>query len=186
MSREKRVEIRSLVQKVADLLGCPEIAIDDRHGPKLYSRFLKGLLATPMANVDFSPNGMMNTASLPQRRLARAQKAGLERSFDELGLAIKSIAASPSMSNPASPPPPLPPTDTPFEAFPSVNGANPLLTTQDQYASGSTLLGQSDTVQALNDIDWLPTPLPFDNELLQSMQSVQNSVWGHDLSLPGQ
>ncbi|OSX58940.1 hypothetical protein POSPLADRAFT_1049102 [Postia placenta MAD-698-R-SB12] len=51
LSRERRVEIRDLVQRVIDLLSSPEVAIDDRHGPKLYSRFLQGLLATPMARV---------------------------------------------------------------------------------------------------------------------------------------
>ncbi|EED85958.1 predicted protein [Postia placenta Mad-698-R] len=49
LSRERRVEIRDLVQRVIDLLSSPEVAIDDRHGPKLYARFLQGLLATPMA-----------------------------------------------------------------------------------------------------------------------------------------
>jgi hypothetical protein len=37
----------------------------------------------------------------------------------------------------------------------------------------------------MNIADWFPTPLPFDSELLQSMQSVQATVWGRDLSLPG-
>ncbi|KAF8656844.1 hypothetical protein AX16_002392 [Volvariella volvacea WC 439] len=52
LSQEERVEIRNLVQQVVDLLASPEIAIDDRHGPKLYSRFLSGLLAAPMAKIE--------------------------------------------------------------------------------------------------------------------------------------
>ena len=40
------------MQKTADLLGSPEVAIDDRHGPKLYARFLEGLLSTPAASLD--------------------------------------------------------------------------------------------------------------------------------------
>ncbi|KAE9407827.1 hypothetical protein BT96DRAFT_85827 [Gymnopus androsaceus JB14] len=44
----KRVSIRSRVQSVIDFFSNPEIAVDNRHGPKLYARFLKGLLASPM------------------------------------------------------------------------------------------------------------------------------------------
>jgi len=171
LSKEKRLEIQGLVQKVADLLGSPEIAIDDRHGPKLYSRFLKGLLDTPIARVDSSPNGMMSTSSLPHRRPPRKHKTGSERSLD-LTAAIRSNSASPtSASEMAS-------ADTSHDAFASVAGVT---LAESQYAS---LLGQTEAAPATN-IDWFPTPLPFESELLQSMQSVQESVWGQDISLPG-
>ncbi|KAG6843413.1 hypothetical protein H0H93_001113, partial [Arthromyces matolae] len=49
---QKRLEIRETVQKVVDLLSSPEIAIDDRNGPGLYAKFIKSLLAAPMAQVD--------------------------------------------------------------------------------------------------------------------------------------
>lgn len=164
-------------------MGSPEIAIDDRHGPKLYSRFLKGLLATPMARVDtLSPSGMMNTNSLPQQRPAQNQKSASEQSFD-LAPAHKSTSASPSISSSASLPPPS--ADAVLDAFASVAGVNPSSTTQSQYTDQS-LLSQIDTAPATNISDWFPTPLPFDLDLLQSMQSVQDSVWGQDLSLPGQ
>jgi len=182
LSREKRLEIRGLVQTVADLLGCPEIAIDDRHGPKLYSRFLKGLLATPLANVELSPNAMMNANSLPPRRLARAHKSSSERSRS-YSSANKSNTTSPSISNAAPLSPTLP--DYLSDTAVTVTGVNPSSMTQSQYTNGSALLSQNDTASATNIFDWLPTPLPFDSELLQSMQSVQNSVWGHDVSLPG-
>ncbi|ESK89022.1 hypothetical protein Moror_13103 [Moniliophthora roreri MCA 2997] len=45
---EVRTGIRARVQSVIDYLGSPEIAIDDRHGPKLYARFLKNLMASPL------------------------------------------------------------------------------------------------------------------------------------------
>jgi len=183
LSREKRLEIRGLVQNVADLLGCSEIAIDDRHGPKLYSRFLKGLLATPMASVDtLSPNGMMNTIGLPNRRPARQHKSGSQGSFD-LTTANKSNSASPFISNSPSHPPP--PADASLNVFTSITGVDPSSMIQGQYATQSALFGQTDPAPVANINDWLPTPLPFDSELLQSMQSVQDSVWGQDLSMPG-
>lgn len=45
---QARTDIRAIVQSVIDYLGSPEIAIDDKHGPKLYARFLKNLMASPL------------------------------------------------------------------------------------------------------------------------------------------
>jgi len=177
LSREKRLEIQHLVQKVADLMGSSEIAIDDRHGPKLYSRFLKGLLATPMAKVDtLSPSGMMNSSGLPQRMPARKPKTGSERSTPSIN------SVSPTTSSSASPLPP--PADASHDAFTSIVGFNPPSMIQSQLGS-RPVLNQNVASPETNIADWFPTPLPFDNELLQSMQSVQDSVWGRDLSLPG-
>lgn len=53
---EKRVEIRDLVQKTVDLLGAADVALDEKHGPSLYSRFLAGLLASPVVRVDLTPS----------------------------------------------------------------------------------------------------------------------------------
>ncbi|KAI6125630.1 hypothetical protein EDD16DRAFT_1557742 [Pisolithus croceorrhizus] len=54
---ERREEIRTLVQEAVDLLGSPEVAIDERHAPMLYSRFLAGLLANMTAD---APSGAGN------------------------------------------------------------------------------------------------------------------------------
>ncbi|KIK62927.1 hypothetical protein GYMLUDRAFT_57708 [Collybiopsis luxurians FD-317 M1] len=43
----QRALIRARVQMVIDFFSSPDIAIDDRHSPKLYACFLKGLLASP-------------------------------------------------------------------------------------------------------------------------------------------
>ncbi|TDL22812.1 hypothetical protein BD410DRAFT_788152 [Rickenella mellea] len=52
LTTEQRIEIRSLVQGVSDLLGTPDVAVDEHHSPKLWSKFLAGLLATPNAAID--------------------------------------------------------------------------------------------------------------------------------------
>ncbi|ETW82984.1 hypothetical protein HETIRDRAFT_383013, partial [Heterobasidion irregulare TC 32-1] len=43
---DRRKEITGIVQRAVDFLDSPDIAIDDRHGPRLYSRFIRGLLAS--------------------------------------------------------------------------------------------------------------------------------------------
>ncbi|THV03202.1 hypothetical protein K435DRAFT_775090 [Dendrothele bispora CBS 962.96] len=52
---QTRSEIRNRVQNVIDFFSSPDIALDNRHGPKLYARFLKGLLASPMVTGNGPP-----------------------------------------------------------------------------------------------------------------------------------
>lgn len=181
LTRGKRLEIRSQVEKVANLLGSPEVAIDDRHGPKLYSRFLKGLLATPLASVDV-PTPVIPSKSLPQRRSARKQKFEAGHTADagqspEIGSSNGSDFASPPTTFQS------PSADASLDVFAPMTGAYPALVSQAHYASTSRA---PDTVDpaTMNNSDWFPTPLPFDSELVQSMQSVQD-IFGQDISLPG-
>jgi hypothetical protein len=187
LTREKRLEIRSLVQNVADLLGSPEVAIDERHGPKLYSRFLKGLLATPLATSVDSLSPRMNTNSLPQQRTTRRQKSGSglspdsEQSFEFIQH-NGSVQTSPSTSKSLLSPLP----DSAFDSFPPVTGGiTPSLTVQTQFSSRPSSSKQLQYATPTDMSEWFGAPLPFDDELLQSMQSVQDSVWGQDVSLSG-
>jgi hypothetical protein len=158
LTTEQRLDIRALVQKVVDLLGSPEVAIDNRHGPKLYSRFLEGLLATPMAKVDYSPS--ITRKVLQRSRSATSQPAGTELSAD---IPIIFSAPSPSTSSNL---PPLAGTSLIFDGF---------ATGDDPFAHGPV-----DSL-ALN-MDYFQPPLAFDSEILQSMQSLTD--W-QDISLPG-
>nr|GAT60822.1 predicted protein [Mycena chlorophos] len=49
LTPDKRQEMRGLVTNVIDLLSSPDVSVDDKHGPHIYARFLKGLLAAPLA-----------------------------------------------------------------------------------------------------------------------------------------
>lgn len=44
VTEDRRANIRQDVQKIIDLLGSPEVSIDDHHSPRLCSRFLASLL----------------------------------------------------------------------------------------------------------------------------------------------
>ncbi|KAF9236712.1 hypothetical protein BU15DRAFT_63760 [Melanogaster broomeanus] len=74
-TNERRKEIRTLVQEAVDLLGAPEVVVDDKHGPKLFSRFLAGLLASQSANA-----GLLSRPRMPmfgatvQNQKGRAKK----------------------------------------------------------------------------------------------------------------
>ncbi|KAF8896253.1 hypothetical protein BD779DRAFT_1433309 [Infundibulicybe gibba] len=100
---EKRLEVRGLVQKVVDLLGSPEVAIDDRHGPKLYSRFLKGLLASPMARVE---NNMGAHSPYSRPRPRKPRSSDIQGAFTpgtSPSLTHQSYRTSPSLSPPPNP-----------------------------------------------------------------------------------
>ncbi|KAG5352008.1 hypothetical protein C0989_004203 [Termitomyces sp. Mn162] len=45
LAKEQETEIFDLIGRLIQTLSSPEIAIDDRHTPKLYARFLAGLLS---------------------------------------------------------------------------------------------------------------------------------------------
>ncbi|CAK5268551.1 unnamed protein product [Mycena citricolor] len=64
LTAEKRQEMRGLVKKVIDLLGSPDVSIDDKHGPHLYARFLKGLLAAPLVKDSRPRRSVRNSLGL--------------------------------------------------------------------------------------------------------------------------
>lgn len=183
LAREQRLEIRNQVEKVANLLGSPEVAIDDRHGPKLYSRFLKGLLATPLANADV-PSPVIAGGNQPQRRSARKEKGEAGNTPDsEKSLEISlsngfngNFTLSPNTFQ-------SPSADASLDVFAPLTGAHSALVSQAHYASANRVPNTIDHSTMSNN-DWFSTPLPFDSELVQSMQSVQD-IFGENISLPG-
>lgn len=66
-----RNEIVKLVERLIAAIGSPDIAIDERHTPKLYARFLQGLLhkqlnPDPEPEFDITPmNGVVQGTSSP-------------------------------------------------------------------------------------------------------------------------
>ncbi|KAJ6619677.1 hypothetical protein B0H10DRAFT_1946520 [Mycena sp. CBHHK59/15] len=93
ISTDKRQEIRGLVKNVIDLLGSPDVSIDDKHGPNLYARFLKGLLAAPLAKVEHNSR---------QRRPPRSNSG---QPMDGEGGSTPSSHTSPETAHSLSPPP---------------------------------------------------------------------------------
>ncbi|KAI0833291.1 hypothetical protein BC628DRAFT_1424797 [Trametes gibbosa] len=166
--RETRVEIRSLVEEVADFLGSPDVAVDDRHGPKLYSRFLKGLLQTPLASVDHSPSA-------------------LKRSMRPLAHAPPSPDSRPGSSSPMPPTPvsvtqPVP--EEPAGGKEQEQEYEPPMSGDAQMFDGLDLGYPDQQGQTIRATELYTPPLPFDHELLQSMQSLTDPNWSN-LVMPG-
>ncbi|KAL1949311.1 hypothetical protein VTO73DRAFT_8192 [Trametes versicolor] len=161
--RDTRIEIRTMVEEVANFLGSPEVAVDDRHGPKLYSRFLKGLLEMPLAHIDHSPTA-------------------LKRSMKPLAPATPSPDSRPGSSSPMPPTP----VHVPAPPLPQQSGVKE----EQRFAQDSQMfdgldLGYPDSQgQPINAAELYSPPLPFDHELLQEMQTLTDPNWAN-MVLPG-
>ncbi|KAF7791677.1 hypothetical protein EIP86_002700 [Pleurotus ostreatoroseus] len=158
ISMQQRIEIREKVEQIVELLGSPEVSIDDRHGPKLYSRFLQGLLATPAASLERKHKIKAKSESPMVPRLE----------LHDPGSAPRQSMSQPSSARPsAEPEAPPQGTQSPFYAA--------------QMTSDPNAMPMSDT--GMN--DFMIQPLPFE-ELLHSMQSVTDPTqWGDFGAIPG-
>lgn len=160
----KRAAIRSRVQSVIDFFSDPEIAIDNRHGPKLYARFLKGLLASPMVAEPNSPG-----YSRPSRRKTNRSKSSSTPNgdFSELSNGYHQTfehASPASTAHSLSPPPSQ--AAMSFDQFaPSGGVTDPFIS--DHYAlNGSSY-----------DMDYTQGPLPDDDELMRMQSMTDPTMW---------
>jgi hypothetical protein len=149
LSSDQRAEIVRTIERAIDFLGSPEIGVDDRHGPRLYSRFLRGLfdhVKTPPAK---------NPRSRSRRKIS-------------------------GQAAPANPPPPqatISPSANHFEPLPAVQISTPFdhfawptevdLSASVDHSSGLGLHG-------VHASEFFYAPLPFDSDLVESMQSLSS------------
>ncbi len=177
LTQEQRVDARALVQQVIDVLGSPDVAVDDGHYPKLYSRFLKGLLDTPMADVN-RPVPIIKRESpvQEQRALAKAKSVSPATQTHELfrsSSPSRGTSSTPSSARASQTPPPLDAND--FDQF----GHMPMNT--DAYSHSMLLSTDLPNV----DNQYFAPLLPFDSELLQSMQTLTDPVAWPEMIMPG-
>ena len=160
ISPEQRAEIVRIVERAVEFHGAPDIGVDDRHGPRLYSRFIGGLLER------------VKTLPLNSFRPPRSKRKSPGFSATE-----RQANLAPPVARPAAPTTnyfePLPKrTTTPFDhlAFPTESDPSPLASTTGLGLTASELFY---------------SPLPFDRDLLESMQSLSSLSEMQDAMLPG-
>lgn len=165
LDRDKRIEIRDLIGRLIDVME--EIAVDDRHCPKLYAKFLAGLLATPMAGVDYKPPP-------PKPKVVKAKSASPTTKRAELHNIILpgrgGTASNPASARPSASPPPFPVDENGQVITNDMNQQLPPLFHELPAGFNSYF-----------------TPLPLEPEFLQSMQSLTDSSsgWTHENVLHG-
>lgn len=83
LEEDQQSRILSLINRLIKCLASPEVAVDERHTPKLYSRFLDGLLLKrnqEIAEADKATQGQQaGPPAPPAIDTAGAQQAGPER-----------------------------------------------------------------------------------------------------------
>ena len=146
-----------MVEDVANFLGSPDVAIDERHGPMMYSRFLHGLLETPLAHVDHPPAAIKRA----QRVLSRHPSPPTDHGDDHQRTGTTTSEATSSTGTHDQ------------SAVPSA---------QDPHMYGGHEFGNHHTQSDASEM--YATPLPFDNDLLHSMQSLTDTHWSN-MVLPG-
>lgn len=168
-THDQRVEIRDLVQKTVDLLGAPDVALDEKHGPYLYSRFLAGLLASPAVRVDLSPTSGKSPLTSPNA-YKRARKPKISptkiRNGPAADISTSNDYPSPSSAQSSSP--------SPSYLYPGAENFSGALL-QDQAAS---LAGSS------SEMFHGPLPITLDADLLESAQIMADPLWQNTL-VPG-
>ncbi|KAF8920252.1 hypothetical protein CPB85DRAFT_1429060 [Mucidula mucida] len=164
----QRSYIQQLVQGVIDLFGSPEVAVDERHGPKAYSRFLKGLLEMTLSE-------KVRQTSLPKVRQTSLPKVRRAKSAKSLNATEHSNSSSAYTS--------------PMTASMSIAPSSPDVSMGYGFvpASMSTSLDGSYGNPSMQnfltpDPEYFRPPLPFDDDILNSMQSLADpDSW----ALPG-
>lgn len=151
-----------MIQRVIDALGSPEIAVDEKHGPKLYSRLLTGLLATVKLDAPY-----------PGRMTAGHTRKLSSRTSSSLG------SGSPSRSS-----------ISPVRLSATHLNSNQVHQIQANDGQNSPVDGPTgdspSSMQGLNVQEFFAPPLPFDGELLHSMRDLTNSTeWEGMAALPG-
>ncbi|KAF7330523.1 Zn(2)-C6 fungal-type domain-containing protein [Mycena venus] len=137
---DKRQEIRGLVKQVIDLLASPDVSIDDKHGPNLYARFLKGASSrrrsqratpsnggphtSPETNHSLSPPP--TTAALSFDRFAPPLNAGVDPFMPlAVGGEGNMLGLDADSSPPDFFPPSLPYTQEPLQGMQSLTAGWP-------------------------------------------------------------
>lgn len=160
LSTEKRLDIRNKVQRVIDLLSSPDIAIDNTHGPKLYAKFLKGLLASPMTRTE-SQSPATSTSGLPRSRSNRRPKLITSPASSD-GAALSSPTAP--LRSSLSPPPNGDALS--FENFAPLRGA------VDPFANGTN----TQNAMGLEMSDLFNPPLSIDTQIMENLQTLGDAA----------
>lgn len=162
LSPEQRAEIVRNVERAIEFLGSPDISVDDRHGPRLYSRFLRGLferVKTPPAKI---PRSRSKRKSPGQPAPAPELRVSVQPQQP-----IKDVCMNHFEPLPAQP-------STPFDHFAWPTEVDP------SASADNSALGLG-----LHASEFFYAPLPFDSDLVESMQSLSSLSEMQDATLPG-
>jgi hypothetical protein len=196
MMKQQENEVFELIGRLIQTLSSPEIAIDDRHTPRLYARFLAGLL------LKYRRDGTAGVQAQPQHPPSNS----LGINVDYLGQSQPAGSAHPPSFSAAPPPsqpsPPQPGMQrgggaaTAYESQQSVFKAKPepiyrpeassvLGTGTLDFTAGDTGTGNAASVAEDSPFELDMDLRGLDEEMLATMQTLKNPSFWENMMMPG-
>ncbi|KAJ8689224.1 hypothetical protein PTI98_013267 [Pleurotus ostreatus] len=176
LSKGQETEIFELIGRLIQTLSSPQIAIDDRHTPKLYARFLAGLLSRHRR--DGATVGRLQTQPPP------TQNVSTHSDFSSITMSqagTSSFAVSPQGST--GEPPSGGFSVTTFSQSPTSEKISTPI-----YRPEATFSAGSGPIQFGSDFDMLMFGTEngvSEEEMLATMQALKNPVWWQNMMMPG-
>ena len=175
MTPQLETEIFDLIARLIQTFSSPEIAIDDRHTPKLYARFLAGLLTR--AKKDGAAVGRLHTHPPPQNDVAHSASGSYNTRV--------STSTNPSFSV-------TPPQGSlqghhdggfPHATFnPDINKTSqPIYQPEPNYTLDDPVVDFDTSA----DLGSGGTATLSDEEMLATMQALKNPQWWSNMMMPG-
>jgi hypothetical protein len=165
LSTEEEAEILKLISRLIQALSSPKVAIDDKHTPKLYARFLATLLARHRRDGAARQRTVSATDNFePPPSAPRNEAQNPAITTDEVASQIQGDAGPPQSS------------DATMSFFNDPSGAH-VYTPEMAFADGSSSFSINDILMDSN--------LLSEEEILATMQSIKNPSWWQNMMLPG-
>ncbi|KAH9051379.1 fungal-specific transcription factor domain-containing protein [Lactarius deliciosus] len=185
-------EIYQVIERLINTIGSPQIAIDERHTPMLYSRFLASLLAKHRR--DGSARGRQHQQGLPtQQPQAGSSAPAYQQQRQTAQQAPPSHSASPSSFATGGNPTTVQDAP-PAHSTATLNGKPPTVTQSanhepmHQLETPSYTFGATTSQSGAGAGDANGMDFTFDisiDELLGPMEAIENPLWMQTMMLPG-
>jgi hypothetical protein len=185
-----------VIERLISTIGSPQIAIDDRHTPKLYSRFLASLLAKHKR--DGAAQGRMHQQGPPTQQLQTGSSAPVYQQpqqpqptqshsggSNSFAAGVSGGAGAPDMGQSVALNSGVTARNEMTDAAVSVSA--------DGNGTGNYVLGHSadftfggqDQHADLMDFTFDPITTHGSEDMLAAMQAIQNPTWWHTMMMPG-
>jgi len=174
LSKEQESDIFELIGRLIQTLSSPKIAIDDRHMPKLYARFLAGLLSR------YRRDGATVGRLHPNPPNHTRTETNNGNQIPPSSMSTFSAVQQPQPQNPVQPSQNFG-YDLNGMQTQAQNLQTPIYRPEATYSSGTGPIHfGSDMELAVMDSSYSP-----DEEMLATMQAIKNPSWWQNMMMPG-
>jgi hypothetical protein len=182
LSKEEETEIFDLITRLIQTLSSPEVAVDDRHTPKLYARFLASLLARHRR--DGSTTGRLHPLPPPQNLIPGGHGAPYGGHAPST-----SSQTTFSVTQPQADPQQGQRQDGGYSrsVFSVSDKTEPIYRPQPTTAFGAETLdfGSGVHTESAPFHFNIESPGVTDDETLATMQTLKNPAWWQNMMMPG-